>query len=74
MVGYAFDKKRIKQFDDQRHEIIHGRALGRPLTLFQVSEKNLFYLQQTGLFFMGLVNFRYRLQVNPKYWEPKVNL
>ncbi len=68
MVGYVFDRERIKRFDDQRHEIVHGKALGKPLTLFQVSDENLFYVQQTGMYFMGLVNFKYHLRIDPKYW------
>ena len=56
MVGYAFDRERIKRFDDQRHEIVHGKAIGKPLALFQVSDENLFYVQQTGMYLMGLVN------------------
>lgn len=67
MEGYAFDRERIKQFDDQRHEIVHGKALGKSLTLFQVSDENLFYVQQTGMFLMGLVNFKYHLRIDPEY-------
>ena len=68
MVGYEFDRERIKRFDDQRHEIVHGKALGKPLTLFQVSDENLVYVQKTGMFFMGLVNFKYQLRIDPEYW------
>jgi hypothetical protein len=68
MDGYAFERDRIKGFDDQRHEIVHGKALGKPLTLFQVSDENLFYVQQTGMFFMGLLNFKYHLRIDPTYW------
>ena len=50
MVGYEFDRERIKRFDDQRHEIVHGKALGKPLTLFQVSDENLLYVQKTVCF------------------------
>jgi hypothetical protein len=68
MVGYLFDRERIKRFDDQRHEIVHGKAFGRPLALFQITDENLFYVQQTGMYFMGLVNFRYRLRLDPEVW------
>jgi hypothetical protein len=67
MVGYLFDRDRIKQFDDQRHEIVHGKAIGKPLTLFQLSIENLFYVQQTGMYLMGLVNCKYGLRVAPSY-------
>jgi len=68
MRGYVFDRDRIKRFDDQRHEIVHGKALGKPLMLFQVSDESLFYVQQTGMYFMGLVNFKYQLRLDPEYW------
>jgi hypothetical protein len=69
MVGYAFDRDRIKRFDDQRHEIIHGTALGKPLTLFQISEDNLFYVTRTGMYLIGLINFKYGLQVDANSWS-----
>jgi hypothetical protein len=62
MVGYAYDGERLKGFDDQRHEIVHGKALGRPLTLFQISDDNVYYIQRTGLYFLGLLNLKYGLK------------
>lgn len=70
MTGYEFDRKKIELFDKQRHEIIHGRALGTPLTLFQISDENLFYAQQTGMYFMGLVSHKYGLKIDPTYLQP----
>jgi hypothetical protein len=72
MKDYLFDWGLVKKLDIQRHEIVHGKALGKSLTIFPVSEESLFYVQRTGMFFMGLVNFRYHLQIDPKYLEPKV--
>lgn len=69
MHGYAYDRTRIKQFDDQRHEIVHGAAVGKPLTLFPVTDESLFYLLRTGMFFVGLINMRYGLQIDPKVWS-----
>jgi hypothetical protein len=69
MHGYAYDKARIKQFDDQRHEIVHGAAVGKPLTLFPVTDESLFYLLRTGIFFVGLINMRYGLQIDPTVWS-----
>lgn len=68
MHGYAYDRQRIKQFDDQRHEIIHGAAIGKPLALFPVTDENLWYLSRTGMFFVALVNMRYGLQIDPNLW------
>lgn len=50
MESYSFDRDRIQEFDKQRHEIIHGRALGKPLSIFTVSDESLHYLMQTGLY------------------------
>ena len=72
MVGYEFDRERIKRFDDQRHEIVHGKALGKPLTLFQVSDGSLLYVQKTGMFFVGPVNFKYQLRIDPEYWPKAI--
>jgi hypothetical protein len=69
MHGYAFDHTRIKQFDDQRHEIVHGAAVGKPLALFPVTDESLFYLSRTGMFFIGLLNMRYGLKIDPKVWS-----
>jgi hypothetical protein len=69
MTGYEFDREKIRLFDEQRHELIHGNALGNPLMLFQVSEENLFYIQQTGMYFMGLVNRKYGLKIDIRYFE-----
>jgi hypothetical protein len=65
MSGYTYDKGLVKSFDDQRHEIVHGKALGKPLTLFQVSDDSLYYVQRTGNYFLGLINFKYGLQLDP---------
>jgi hypothetical protein len=69
MHGYAYDQTRIKQFDDQRHEIVHGAAIGRPLALFPVTDASLFYLLRTGMFFVLLINMRYGLRIDPKVWS-----
>jgi hypothetical protein len=67
ITGYAFDAEKIEKFDLQRHQIVHGNAIDKPLTLFQATEENLFYLLQTGVYFMGLVAQRYKLHLNPLY-------
>jgi hypothetical protein len=61
MEGYAYDRERVKAFDAQRIEIIHGKALGKPLTLFELSDDNVDYVQRTGFHFLLLINFKYGL-------------
>jgi hypothetical protein len=69
MHSYAYDEARMEQFDRQRHEIVHGAAIGKPLTLFPVTDESLFYLLRTGMFFVGLINMRYGLQIDPNVWS-----
>jgi hypothetical protein len=67
MESYSFDRDRIEAFDKQRHEIIHGTALGKPLSVYTVCEETLFYLMQTGMYLAGLVHFKYKLQIVPEF-------
>ncbi len=70
MTGYEFDMERIKRLDTQRHEIIHGLALGIPLKHHPVSDESLFYLSRTSMYFQGLVNLKYGLKLDPShYWK-----
>jgi hypothetical protein len=72
MHGYAYDRSRISQFDDQRHEIVHGAVVGTPLALFPVTDESLSYLWRTGLFFVGLIKMRYGLQIDSKVWSTAI--
>jgi hypothetical protein len=67
MIDYEFDRMLISRFDHQRHTIIHGEALGKPLTEFALSRGNMYYLMRTGMYFLGLVNMKYHLQIDPGY-------
>jgi hypothetical protein len=73
MTGYQFDRSTIQNFDNQRHEIVHGKQLGQPLTLFPISDENLFYVQRTGMYFMGLVNLKYGLKIITEYWQQLIS-
>ncbi len=67
LYGCAYDRDKLKQFDLQRHEIIHGSALGKPLIHFPLTEPNVYYLLQTGMYLFVLVHSKYALQIDPKY-------
>lgn len=67
MNNYEFDSEIMKHLDDQRIEIVHGAALGRPLKAYPVSDDGLWYLQRTTMYFAGLVNLRYGLQIDTTY-------
>jgi hypothetical protein len=71
MNGYAYEREMVKRFDDQRHEIVHGRATGKPLTLFPVSDDNLYYILRTGVYFLGLINFKYGLNIDTEALQTK---
>ena len=57
MVGYAFDLERIKRLDRLRQNIVHGDALGQPI---ENVDDEFEYMNRTCMYFMGLVNLRYR--------------
>lgn len=61
MRGYAFDMERIKRLDKLRQDIVHGDALGRPIADV---ENEFDYMQRTCMYFMGLVHYRYGLQID----------
>ncbi len=73
MTGYKFDRDRLEDFDKQRHEIVHGFALGKPLQRFPLSDENEHYVQQTAMYLFGLIHRRYGLQLDAeyigKYWQ-----
>jgi hypothetical protein len=39
--------------------------LGKHLSIFTVSDESIVYLMQTGWYLAGLVNFKYKLQIDP---------
>jgi len=61
---YSYDRHRLKRLDDYRHEIIHGDSLGNGI---KNASEEVNYLSGTVLYFMGLVNLRYKLMIDPYY-------
>jgi hypothetical protein len=61
MRGYAFDMGRIRSLDKLRQEIVHGDGLGRPIANV---DDEFDYMQRTCMYFMGLVHYRYGLQID----------
>jgi hypothetical protein len=62
--NYVFDRDRLERIDRYRHEVVHGEALGKGIA---AAEEEVDYLMKTALFFMGLVNQRYNLMLDPYY-------
>jgi hypothetical protein len=62
MHGYAFDLARIEHLDLLRQNIVHGNALGQPI---EDAVGEFEYMNRTCWYFMGLVNMRYGLRLDP---------
>jgi hypothetical protein len=63
MNGYAFDLERIVKIDRLRQDIVHGEALGQRIAN---TDEEFDYMNRTCWYFMGLVNFRYNLKIDPQ--------
>lgn len=63
MNGYVFDLGRIEGLDRLRQEIVHGKALGQPIPNV---DDEFDYMNRTCLYFMGLVNLKYNLKIDPQ--------
>lgn len=64
MHDYVYDRDRLRKLDDYRHEVIHGTS---PPQGIAAAEEEVDYLTRTVLFFLGLVNLRYGLRLDPFY-------
>jgi hypothetical protein len=62
--GYGFDRKRLVELDDIRHDIIHR---DRPRVPIQDAEAGIEFMHEPGLFFFGMVNHCFGLRLDPKY-------
>lgn len=56
MDEYAFDRTRLVRLDSLRNDVVHGSG---PVTAMENCDDDVWYLQKTAFFFMGLVNMRY---------------
>ncbi len=65
MNNYQYNEDRLKTIDGQRHRIIHESAAGTPLPTLA---DDLEYLQKTARFLMGLVNQKYKLQIDMRQY------
>jgi hypothetical protein len=60
--NYAYDRDRLEILDEARHRVVHGDSLGETLPNI---ESDLEYIGKTVNYFMGLVNERYGIQIDP---------
>ena len=59
---YTWHRKRVEDFDNLRHDIVHGTG---PLFTVPNIDEDLWYQMQTTNFLMTLVNERYGLKLDP---------
>lgn len=62
--GYEFDRNRLVVLDDLRHDIVHR---DRPRAPIQEAEASIEFMNDTGLFFFGMVNHCCGLRLDPQY-------
>jgi hypothetical protein len=63
--GYRFDRERLVTLDGLRHDIVHG---DRPRAPIDDVAAAIDFMHETGLFFFGMVNHRYGLKLDPRYF------
>jgi hypothetical protein len=68
-VGYRFDRARLAEVDNVRHDIVHRN---RPRTPIQDVDGSIDFLNETGLFFFGMVNHCFGLRVDPEYHHERI--
>lgn len=59
--NYCYDRVRLEKLDEIRHEIVHGTTA---VDMLPKGEDDIWFLQQTANFLMGLVNKKYNLKIN----------
>lgn len=70
MNDYKFDRDRLDRLDHLRHDIVHGSG---PVTALEDGDDDVWFLQKTAFYFMGLVNMRYDTRIDPMLLvQPKI--
>lgn len=70
MSDYKFDRDRLVKLDRLRHDIVHGSG---PVTTLEDGDNDVWFLQKTAFYFMGLVNMRYDTRIDPMLLvQPKI--
>ena len=62
--NYAYDRERLVQLDEMRHEIAHKSS---SVPMLPAGDEDILFLQQTANFFMALVNSKYKLKIDPNH-------
>lgn len=67
--GYRFDRARLAELDDLRHDIVHRN---RPRAPIPDVDAGIDFLNETGLFFFGMVNQCFGLRLDPQYHHERL--
>jgi len=62
--NYAYDRARLVQLDEMRHDIVHKSS---SVPMLPAGNEDVWFLQQTANFFMTLVNSKYELKIDPNH-------
>ena len=68
---YAYDRDRLLQLDEMRHEIVHKSS---SVPMLPNGDNDIWFLQQTTLFFMSLVNTKHNLRMDPNHMIQKLQM
>ena len=60
--SYTFDRDRLLQLDQLRHDIIHSN---KPLIKLPRGDKDIYFFRQTCVFLLVLLHHRYNIKINP---------
>jgi hypothetical protein len=59
---YSFDRTRLESLDKARHKIVHGSGPAN----WTSARDDIWYLQQTSVYFMALLNHTFDFRMDPK--------
>jgi hypothetical protein len=62
--GYKFDEAQLRSLDRLRHDIVHR---DRPRGPIPGATASIEFMFETGLYFFGMVNYRYGVKIDPRY-------
>lgn len=61
---YMYSRDRLNNIDENRHRIIHGLQFKDAVP---DAELDIDYLMRTGIYFLSIVNQKYKLRIDPQY-------
>ena len=62
--NFVFSRERLEQFDELRHEVIHGTGA---INNLPNGDDDILFLHNTANYYMALVNMRFNTRIDPIY-------